>query len=273
MDFTHIWDSMQGYVAVYGWNIIFAVVILVVGLLVSKMIRGTVRRIMSKRNLEPTLVAFVANISYAVMLIFVILASLSRLGVETTSFVAIVGAAGLAIGLALQGSLANFAAGFLLVMFKPLKVGEYVEAGGTAGTVEEVNIFTTVMNSPDNIEITVPNSQILSNTIMNYSRKETRRIDLVIGVGYNDDLKKVKQVLHDVIAKEPRVLADPEVTIAVSELADSSVNFVVRPWVKGPDYWAVRFDLIEAIKVRFDSEGISIPFPQRDLHMFQESTN
>jgi small conductance mechanosensitive channel len=202
---------------------------------------------------------------------FVIMAALEKLGVETTSFAAIIAAAGLAIGLSLQGTLGNFASGIMLIMFRPFKVGDFVEAGGVAGVVEEIQIFSTKMKSGDNKEIIVPNGQIVGSTITNYSAKETRRIDLVIGVGYDDDLKKVRSVLEDILGKEARVLPDPAPTIGLLELGDSSVNFAVRPWVKTGDYWPTLFDLQEAIKIRFDHEGISIPYPQRDVHLINEN--
>ncbi len=182
---------------------------------------------------------------------------------------AVLGAAGLAVGLALQGSLSNFASGVLIVAFRPYRVGDYIEAGGVAGTVEDVQIFTTVMNSPDNKRIIVPNSHMMAGAITNYSANETRRINLVVGCGYGDDLDEVRQALEDIVAADSRILQDPPTTIAVSELGESSVNFVVRPWVKSQDYWGVHFDLTETIKKRFDANGISIPFPQRDVHVYQ----
>jgi small conductance mechanosensitive channel len=234
---------------------------------VAKKLVGVVKQTMLKSNVDSTLVAFAGNIMYGLAVAFVVIAALSQLGVETTSLAAIIAAAGLAIGLALQGSLANFAAGMMLIIFRPFKIGDYVEAGGTAGTVEEISIFTTIFKTPDNKEVIVPNNMITSDIIVNVSAKAERRIDLVVGVGYGDDLSKVKKVLAAIIAAEPRILKEHDVTIAVSELADSCVNLVVRPWVKTGDYWGVYFDLTEAVKTTFDKEGISIPFPQRDLHV------
>jgi small conductance mechanosensitive channel len=200
---------------------------------------------------------------------FVIVAAIGTLGVQTTSFVAVLGAAGLAVGFALQGSLSNFAAGVMLIVFRPFKAGDYVEAGGTAGSVQEVSIFTTVMKTPDNKKVIIPNSQITGGSITNYSAMETRRVDMVFGIGYGDNIKQAKDTLEQILAADERILKDPAPTIAVSELADSSVNFVVRPWVKTADYWAVYFDLTEKVKLTFDEKGISIPFPQQDVHMHQ----
>ena len=255
--------------AVFGVRVIAAVVILILGWWVAKIIRNSMRKVMTKRGVDPMLVSFVGHLAYALLMIFVILAALGKLGVQTTSFVAIVGAAGLAIGLALQGALANFAAGVLMLIFKPFKVGDYVEGGGTAGVVEEIQIFTTKLKTPDNKLIIVPNAKMTGDNITNYSAKEIRRVDFVFGVSYGDDIDKVKSVVEDVLSKEGRILKDPPVTIGLVELGDSSVNFAVRPWVKTTDYWSVYFDVNEAMKKRFDAEGISIPFPQRDVHMYQ----
>jgi small conductance mechanosensitive channel len=194
---------------------------------------------------------------------------MTKLGIPTASFVAVVGAAGLAVGFALQGSLANFAAGVLLVLFKPIRVGDYVEAGGVSGTVEEIQIFATKLKSPDNKAIIVPNGKVMGDNIINYTMKETRRVDLVAGVSYSDDLNKTQKVIEEILAADSRVLKDPAPTVAVLELADSSVNFAVRPWVKTAEYWDLYFDLQKAIKERFDAEGISIPFPQRDVHLYK----
>jgi len=202
-------------------------------------------------------------------MVFVIIAAIGAVGVQTTSLIAIVGAAGLAVGLALQGSLSNFASGVLIVLFRPYKVGDFVEAAGIAGAVVEVQILTTILKTGDNKQVIVPNSQIMGSIITNYSANDTRRVDLVIGVSYDDDLDKTRKTLEELVAADDRILDDPAVTIAVSALADSSVNFVVRPWVKTADYWGVLFDLTEAIKKRFDEEGISFPYPQQDVHLYQ----
>jgi small conductance mechanosensitive channel len=222
---------------------------------------------MQKGDMDITLRRFVANLARMLLMLFVIIAAIHQLGIQTASLIALLGAAGLAVGLALQGSLSNLAAGVLIVLFRPYKVGDWIEGGGVSGAVEEVQILTTVLKTGDNKRVIIPNSQIMGTTITNYSANETRRVDLVVGVSYGDDLDKVRTELEGLVAADERVLKDPAVTIAVSELADSSVNFVLRPWVKTADYWGVYFDLTEAIKKRFDEVGISIPFPQRDVHI------
>jgi len=259
----------QELLTFYGLKVIAAIAIFVIGRYVAIAIRGVLRRALRKSAVDETLVTFVANVSYVLLLAFVVIAALGQLGVQTASFVAVVGAAGLAIGLALQGSLANFAAGVLMIIFKPFKAGDYIEAGGIAGTVEGLNIFTTELKTPDNKKVIVPNAKITSDNIVNYSAKDQRRIDIVAGVSYRDDLDKVRQVLKSILDEDERILKDPAPTIGVLALADSSINFAVRPWVKTGDYWAVYFDTHEKIKKRFDAEGISIPFPQRDVHLYK----
>lgn len=269
MDTTDLLHKAQDVVATFGFKIAAAIAILVVGRWIAKAITKLARRAMERTKLDTMLARFVGNLVYVALMTFVALAAINQLGVQTTSFIAVIGAAGLAIGLALQGSLANFAAGVLIIVFRPYKVGDYVEGGGVAGTVEEVQIFTTVLKTPDNKTIIVPNGQIMSGTITNYSARPERRIDLVVGVGYDADLDKTRQVLTDILGEDQRVLKEPAPLIGVVELADSSVNFVVRPWVKTADYWPVYFDLNERIKKRFDAEGITIPFPQRDVHIYE----
>ena len=270
MDTSTLIPKIQELIIVHGINILTALVIFILGRWVAKLFTKFIGKMMAKKDVAPVVNSFVGNLIYTALLIFVIIAALAQVGIQTTSLIAILGAASLAIGLALQGSLANFAAGVLLIIFRPFKVGDYVECGGTAGAVEEIQIFTTQLNSPDNKKIIVPNAKVLGDTITNYSAKETRRVDLVIGVSYTDDLQKVESVLQDVLAKDERVLKDPTPTVAVMELADSSVNCAVRPWVKTGDYWTVYFDLTKNIKLRFEAEGIASPFPQRDVHLDQE---
>ncbi len=248
-------------------NVIIALVIFYVGRLVISLVVRGLRKLMQKQGIDKTLETFVCNLVRVALLIVVIIAAISALGIQTTSFIAIFGAAGLAVGLALQGSLSNFAAGVLIVLFRPYRVGDYIEGAGISGTVEQVQILTTVLKTPDNKQVIVPNSQIMESVITNYSAKDTRRVDMVIGVSYSDDLDKVRSILEEIVAADDRVLDEPACLIAVSELADSSVNFVVRPWAKTADYWGVKFDLTETIKKRFDKEGISIPFPQQDVHL------
>lgn len=250
-------------------NIVSAIIIFAVGWWLSKYIQNLVIRIMNKRNVDPLLTSFTDNIVYIVLVAFVIIAALGQLGIQTTSFIAIIGAAGLAIGLSLQSSLSNFASGVMIIFFRPFKVGDFIEAGGVSGEVEGIQIFSTQMRTGDNKSIIVPNSNITNSNITNYSAKDTRRIDLTFGIGYGDDLRKAKKVLQEILDKDERILRDPEPLVAVSALADSSVNFAVRPWVKTDDYWSVYFDVTEAVKTRFDEENISIPYPQRDIHMYQ----
>jgi small conductance mechanosensitive channel len=256
----------------FAINIVTAILIFYVGKWISGMLTRGLKRIMDKHDVDPTLTSFVSNLVRMALMVFVVIAAITQLGVPSAQFVAVVGAAGLAVGLALQGSLANFAAGVLIVLFRPYKVGDFVEAAGVAGTIEQVQILTTILKTPDNKQIVVPNGQIMGSIITNYSAKETRRVDMVVGVSYSDDLDQVAATLKELVDADERILKDPECTIAVSELADSSVNFVVRPWVKSADYWGVKFDLTEAIKKRFDADGISIPFPQQDVYLHQVSS-
>jgi small conductance mechanosensitive channel len=253
----------------YGLKVIAAVAVVVVGRWIAKMLTALIEKVMNKRQVDPTIVSFVANLTYMALLVFVVLAALGQLGIQTTSFIAIIGAAGLAIGLALQGSLSNFAAGFLMIIFRPFKVGDFIEGAGVAGTVEAIHIFTTQLLTPDNKTIIIPNSSLTAGNITNYSAKGTRRVDLVFGIGYGDDVDHAKKVISDVLAKEERIFKDPAPAIMLIELADSSVNFAVRPWVLATDYWGVYSTLTENIKKSFDAEGISIPFPQRDVHVYQ----
>jgi small conductance mechanosensitive channel len=248
-------------------NLITAIVIFFVGKWVVALVIKGLMKAMQKGDVDTTLRRFIANLARMVLMLFVIIAAINALGVQTASLIALIGAAGLAVGLALQGSLSNFAAGVLIVLFRPYKVGDWIEGGGVSGSVEEVQILTTVLKTGDNKRVIIPNSQIMGSTITNYSANDTRRVDLVVGVSYSDDLDKVRKELEALVAADDRILDDPAVTIAVSELADSSVNFVLRPWVKTADYWGVYFDLTEAIKKRFDEVGISIPFPQQDVYL------
>jgi small conductance mechanosensitive channel len=257
--------------AEFGLKHLSALVIFIVGRWVARRLAGLVEKGMTRAGTDVTLIGFLRNIIYITLLTFVVLAAIAQLGVQTTSFIAVLGAAGFAIGLALQGSLANFAAGVLIIIFRPFKAGDFVEAGGIAGVVENIQIFTTTLRTGDNKSIIVPNGQITSGTIVNYSAKDTRRVDMVFGVGYGDDLDKVRRVIEDVLKSDDRILEDPAATIGVLELADSSVNFAVRPWVKTADYWPVYFDIHENIKKRFDQEGITIPFPQQDVYLHQVS--
>lgn len=264
-----VWNFLATTGVSIGLKILYALAIFIIGKWAAGLLKKSMSKIMARQNVEPTLIGFVSNLAYIALLIFAILAALNALDVQTTSFVAVLGAAGFAIGLALQGGLANFAAGVLMLIFKPFKVGDFIEAGGASGVVEEIQIFTTQMRTGDNKTIIVPNAGITAANITNYSTKPTRRVDIVAGIGYEDDIDKAKTVLNDILAKDERILQDPAPQVAVSELADSSVNFVVRAWVKSADYWGVFFDTTETIKKRFDAENISIPFPQQDVHLYQ----
>lgn len=262
-------EKVLELLTVYGLKVLAAIVVFIIGRWVAKGLRNLARRVMEKKGVDPTLISFVVNLTYIALLVFVIIAALGQLGIQTTSFIAIIGAAGLAIGLALQGSLSNFAAGFLMIIFRPFKVDDFIEGAGTAGTVEEIQIFTTTLKTPDNKTVIIPNASLTSGNIVNWTVKGTRRVDLVMGIGYEDDIDKARKIMEDVIATDERILKDPAPMIAVAELADSSVNFTVRPWAKAGDYWGVYFDLNEKIKKAFDAEGVSIPFPQRDVHVYE----
>jgi small conductance mechanosensitive channel len=255
----------------FAINTVTAIAIFLIGRIVVRFLTRGMRKIMEQQDVDKTLVSFASNFVGMVLLAFVIIAAIGALGVQTTSFIAVLGAAGLAIGLALQGSLSNFASGVLIVLFRPYKVGDWIEAAGVSGSVEEVQILTTVLKTGDNKQVIVPNSQIMNSIITNYSANDTRRIDMIVGVSYDDDLDQVRKTLEELIAADDRVLDDPACTIAVSELADSSVNFIVRPWTATADYWGLKLDLTEAIKKRFDKEGISFPFPQQDVHLYKAS--
>ena len=260
-------DKIMEMVSLYGVNIITALAVFILGRWVAKGLRNVLKKVMTKKKVDPIIIGFTSNIAYIALLAFVIIAALGRLGIQTTSFIAILGAAGLAIGLALQGSLSNFAAGFLMVIFRPFSVGDYIEGAGAAGTVEEIQIFTTTMVTPDNKTIIIPNGKLTGDNIVNWTAKGTRRVDMVFGIGYDDDIDKARKIMEDVLAKDERILKDKATQISVVELADSSVNFVVRPWAKVSDYWGVYMDAMENIKKAFDEQGISIPYPQQDVHM------
>ncbi|YCO04111.1 small-conductance mechanosensitive channel MscS [Vibrio sp. VNB-15] len=251
----------------YGVNIISALLILFIGNIIVKAVANSVSKVLEKKDMDKAVVEFVNGLVRYLLFVIVLIAALGRVGVQTASVVAVIGAAGLAVGLALQGSLSNFAAGVLIVAFRPFKSGDYVEIGGVAGSVEAIQIFQTVLKTPDNKMVVVPNSSVIGGAITNYSRHATRRVDLVIGVSYSADLKQTKQVIRDVLEKDERILKDPAIQIGVLALADSSVNFVVRPWCKTADYWDVYFDSTQAIKEALDEAGIEIPFPQMDVHL------
>jgi small conductance mechanosensitive channel len=251
----------------WGIKIVLALAIFFIGKWLAKKITDLIRKAMTSKDVDPTLSAFIVNIIYYLALAFIGIAALSQVGIQTASLVAVIGAAGLAIGLALQGSLSNFAAGVMLILFRPLKVGDFVDAGGAMGSVKEVGIFCSTILTGDNKTVIVPNSNITGGNITNFSTQPERRVDLVIGVSYDADIKMVKEVLSEVVNADARVLQEKGITIGLLELADSSVNFAVRQWVKSADYWGVYFDLMENIKLRLDAEGIEIPYPQMDVHL------
>ena len=258
---------IQALLIPWGIRLGIALAIFVIGRWIARWLTSVVRKLMTKSNMDVMLINFLGNLVYTVLILVVVMATLDHLGIKTTSLLAVFGAAGLAIGLALKDSLSNFSSGVMIILFRPFKVGDFIEAGGATGTVEEVRMFATIMRTGDNRQIIVPNGQIYSGTITNYSAKPTRRIDLVFGIGYGDDLARAKKIIADIMQQDERILSDPAPGIALGELADSSVNFNVRPWVKNADYWPVRADLLEKIKLAFDANGISIPYPQQDVYM------
>jgi len=260
-------ENLATWLTHYGLRVVGAIIILLAGIWLAKQLAALLRRLLTAKEVEPTLVNFGGNLAYAALIAFVIIAALGQLGIQTASFIAVLGAAGLAVGLALQSSLSNFAAGVMILIFRPFKVGDVIEAAGVIGMVEDLQIFTSQLKTGDNKTVFIPNGKLLGDNIVNFSRKGTRRLDLVIGVSYGDDVRRVKQVLTELLAEDARILAEPAATVAVLEFGDNSVNFAVRPWVAVENYWDVHFATLERIKLRFDAEGISIPFPQRDVHL------
>ena len=263
-------DAVWVWLSAYSLNIIGAILIFIVGKWLSRRIANILAKILAKNKVEQTLVNFLSNLTYYTLIVLVVVAAAGRLGINTTSFLTIIGAAGLAVGLALKDSLSNFAAGVMLVLFRPFAIGDVVSVAGITAKVESINIFNTHFCSPDNQLIIVPNNKIISDIITNINAKDTRRIDLVVGISYSDDMAKTREILAGLAKEDSRILTDPAPTIAVAELADSSVNLVFRPWVKTADYWDVRFALTEKTKNALDAAGISIPFPQQDVHLFVE---
>jgi small conductance mechanosensitive channel len=264
-------EKLKNWAIDFAPSLAGALLTLIIGLWVAKLIKRGMISGFGKSKMDEALVRFLSNIAYYVLVVMVLLASLGKLGVETTSFIAVIGAAGLAIGFALQGSLGNLAAGVMILLHRPFKLGDFVEAAGQTGVIEDIGIFATTMKSPDNKRIIVPNGAVTGGSIVNYSANDTRRVDMVFGIGYGDDIDKARGIIERVLAADERVLKDPAPTVAVSALGDSSVNFVTRPWVKTADYWTVFFAIHEAVKKAFDAEGVSIPFPQRDIHVYNET--
>lgn len=269
MDFDQIQTMLVPLVTAWGLKIVLAIVLLVVGRGVARVVRRLLGKGLERANMDPTLVPFLASLGYYLVLAVVIIAVLGVVGIQTASLVAILGAAGLAVGLALQGTLSNVAAGVMLLVFRPFRVGDVIEAGGTTGKVQSIGLFTTTLNTADNVQITLPNSGIWGGTVKNYTANDTRRNDMVMGISYDDDIGLAMKTINEVLAADPRVLADPAPQVAVAELADSSVNIVVRPWCTKEDYWDLRFDLHRSLKEGLEAAGCSIPYPQRDVHLFQ----
>ncbi|UUA72666.1 mechanosensitive ion channel family protein [Cellvibrio sp. QJXJ] len=266
LDHAQLMAFYDKFVAPWSIKILIALLIFVIGQLVAKFVAGMLGKILGRTKLDKILVEFIQSLVNALLLVFVIVAALDQLGVNTNSVIAVLGAAGLAIGLALQGSLQNFAAGFMLLIFRPFKSGDFVEAAGVSGIIDKIGIFSTIMHTGDNKQVIIPNGTIYSSNIINYSARGTRRIDMVFGIGYRDDIRLARDVIAKVISADARVLPEPEPLIAVGELGAHSVNFYVRPWVKADEFWDVKFALTEQIKLAFDENGISIPFPQMDIH-------
>jgi len=264
-------NRLQEWVAEYGMSLLGAVLIAVIGYFLARLITDITRRILQRAEIERTIASFIGNILYALLLLLVLIAALGKLGVPTGPFLAVLGAAGLAVGFALQGSLANFAAGILLALFRPIKVNDFVEAAGVLGTVEDMDILHTKMKTPDNKSVIIPNSKITGDNIINYSARDMRRIDMVFGISYDSDIRKAREILMGLMTSDERILEDPEPVVVVLELADSSVNLGVRPWTTPEDYWNVMWDMLEKGKEKLEAAGIVIPFPQRDVHMYEET--
>ncbi len=264
-------DQAVGIIMLYGPKLLLAIITLIVGLWLIKYLNKTVSKMMKKSDMDKSLSSFLSSIISILLKILLVISVMSMVGVEMTSFIAILGAAGLAVGMALSGTLQNFAGGVMILIFKPFKAGDFIEAQGYMGVVKEIQIFNTIILTPDNRRIIVPNAPISSNSLVNYSAEPQRRVDFTFGIGYNDDIDKAKEILWQLIKEDKRILKTPEPFIGLSELADSSVNFAVRVWVKSADYWGVFFDMNENVKKSFDKNNISIPYPQTDVHLFQQN--
>lgn len=270
MNWNELVPELRKYITEFGIHIISAIAILIFGFWLAKIFTRILNKVLRKRNVEPTLIGFLTSTLKFVFYLFVIIAAVGQLGVETTSFIAVLGAAGLAVGLALQGSLSNLAAGIMLVIFRQIKVGQFIEGGGASGTVEKIGIFNTTLVSIDNKVIYIPNSKLINDNITNYNEKDIRRVDMVFGISYSDDISKAKSIINEILNSDNRILKDPAPQVVLAKLGESSVNINVRPWVKSEDYWNVHFDLLESVKKRFDEEKITFPFPQRDVYVHQQ---
>ncbi|MCF8221765.1 MAG: mechanosensitive ion channel [Bacteroidales bacterium] len=262
-------DNIANLATTYGLKLILAILVLIIGLIVIRSMTRGATRLMKKRNVDDSLVPFLRSMISISLKVMLIISIMTMVGIQMTSFIAVIGAAGLAVGLALQGTLQNFAGGVIILLFKPYKVGDYITTQGHSGTVKEIQIFTTILTTPDNQTIIIPNSPIATNSLTNYSTQDTRRVDFTFGIGYQDDIDKARSIIYGIINNDERIMKDPEPIIKVSNLGDSSVDLATRVWVKSGDYWNVFFDMNEKVKKTFDSEGISIPFPQQDVHLYK----
>lgn len=269
-DVVNLSDKAMELLWKYGPQVVLAIVTLIIGLIVIGMIRSAFRKVLTKRNVDPSLIPFLTTLLGAMLKVMLMISVIGMVGIEVTSFVAVIGAAGLAVGLALQGTLQNFAGGVIILLLKPFKVGDFIEAAGQSGTVREIQIFSTILKTPDNKTIIIPNGALANSTATNYSTEPTRRVDWTFGIGYGDKAAMVREVLSDLIQADSRIKSDPAPFIALSELADSSVNFVVRVWVDSGDYWGVYFDMNEKVYEAFEARGLNIPFPQMDVHVHQQ---
>jgi small conductance mechanosensitive channel len=270
LDLQALSSQLTSLLSVYGLKVIGAIVVLIIGRFFAGGVRRATRRALKRSNVDATLIPFITGMVYWLAMAFVVVAVLGLFGIPTASFVAVLGAAGLAVGLAMQGTLSNFAAGVMLLIFRPFKVGDLVETAGTLGKVEEIGIFATQLNTLDNVRVIISNSTVYGDKISNYTTNEIRRVDLTVGVSYGDDLELAKQTILAVVTGHENVLKDPAPQVEVVEMADSSVNFIVRPWCVTEDYWRVYFDVTQGCKERLEAAGCSIPFPQRDVHLFPE---
>ncbi len=266
-DIDQLGQTLTTLVSTWGLKVLGALAVLLIGRIVARALANGARRGLERARVDASLVPFASNLVYYLALAIVVVSVLNLFGIQTASLIAVLGAAGLAVGLAMQGTLSNFAAGVMLLLFRPFKLGDYVAVAGVAGSVQEIGVFSTTLDTPDNVRITVSNASIYADTIQNYSANETRRNDLVIGISYGDDIARALETIHRVLGADSRVLRDPEPVVAVSELGDSSVNLVVRPWCASSDYWPLRFDLTRALKEELEAAGCSIPFPQQDVHL------
>lgn len=272
-NFQDLIDNIANLATTYGLKLILAILVLIIGLIVIRSITRGATRLMKKRNVDDSLVPFLRSMISVSLKVLLIISIMTMVGIQMTSFIAVIGAAGLAVGLALQGTLQNFAGGVIILLFKPYKVGDYITTQGHSGTVKEIQIFTTILTTPDNQTIIIPNSPIATNSLTNYSTQDTRRVDFTFGIGYQDDIDKARSIINGIINNDDRIMKDPEPMIKVSNLGDSSVDLATRVWVKSGDYWNVFFDMNEKVKKTFDSEGISIPFPQQDVHLYKHDND